>query len=54
MLTNTKDNHFLSFIYHTWETKTSVKIRATVIPSEGYDYFRPSQGAWNHITTYFI
>ena len=27
---------------------------ATVIPSGGYGYFRPSQGAWNHITTYFI
>ena len=37
-----------------FKTKTSVKIRATVIPSEGYDYFRRSQGAWNHITTYFI
>ena len=92
MLTNTKDNSFLCFIYRPWEnisaknnhkkgiireslktsekgntktikylavtgqTKTnpSVKIRATVIPSEGYDYFRRFQGAWNHITTYVI
>ena len=25
-----------------------------VILSEGYDYFRTSRDAWNHITTYFI
>ena len=24
------------------------------MPSEGYDYFRHSLGAWNHITMHFI
>ena len=33
---------------------SNLPLRATVIPSGGYDYFRPSQGVWNHITTYFI
>ena len=34
------------------EKLPSVKIRATVIPNEGYDYFRRSQGAWNYITLF--